>query len=368
MAINLTTKYSDKVAERFSKQSVTASAASSDYTFEGIKTLKVYSVDTVPLANYNRSGGMTRFGNVSDLGDTVQEMSMTQDKAFTFSIDKGNAKEQMNIKAATKSLKRELDEIVIPTLDKYRLDKWAHLAGSQEVPTAAPNKNTITGYVMNCTETLDNALVPDAGRTMFITTAMYKELKQNPDFLGVDALAKETLVKGQVGEIDGMKVVKVPSTYLPTGVYWLITYKSACLAPAKLQDYKIHKDPPGINGDLVEGRIMHDAFVLGAKAAGVLACINGSYDTNAPTVTNVTANSQFEVAGDAGTYTYYTTDGSDPRYSDSATAVAANVANITYAALNNATADTSGTVKLRVASKPTNSALFQSPVANTITY
>ncbi|MGE4485350.1 MAG: N4-gp56 family major capsid protein [Oscillospiraceae bacterium] len=248
MAINLTEKYSNKVADRFSKQSMTAAAASDAYSFEGVKTLKVYSVDTVPLANYNRSGGMARFGSVSDLGDTVQEMTMTQDKAFTYSIDKGNAKEQMNVKAATKSLKRQLDEVVIPTMDKYRLDRWARMAGSQEVPTAAPNKNTITGLIMNCTETLDNALVPEAGRTMFVTTAMYKELKQNPEFLNVDALAKESLVKGQVGEIDGMKVVKVPTSYLPTGVYWLITYKDACLAPAKLQDYKIHKDPPGING------------------------------------------------------------------------------------------------------------------------
>ena len=39
----------------------------------------------------------------------------------------------------------------------------------------------------------------------------------------------------------------------------------------KLDDYKIHQDPPGINGNLVEGRVYYDAFVLDAKKDGIYA-------------------------------------------------------------------------------------------------
>lgn len=117
MAINLTSKYSPKVAERFVKKSLTTGAANNDYEFEGIKTLRVYSVDTVPLTDYNRSG-TSRYGIPSELGDTMQEFTMTQDRAFTYTIDKGNQKEQLNIKAANKSLKRQIDERVIPEMDK----------------------------------------------------------------------------------------------------------------------------------------------------------------------------------------------------------------------------------------------------------
>ncbi|MFR7958918.1 MAG: hypothetical protein ACLU6P_00110 [Roseburia intestinalis] len=43
----------------------------------------------------------------------------------------------------------------------------------------------------------------------------------------------------------------------------------ATVAPTKLEDYKIHQDPPGISGSLVEGRICYDAFVLDNKKTAI---------------------------------------------------------------------------------------------------
>ena len=43
----------------------------------------------------------------------------------------------------------------------------------------------------------------------------------------------------------------------------------ASVAPTKLTDYFIHHNPPFINGDLVEGRIVYDAFVLENKAKAI---------------------------------------------------------------------------------------------------
>lgn len=334
MAINLTTKYSPKVAERFVKTSLTAGMANQDYEFEGIKSLNVYSVDTVPMGNYSRTGS-NRYGNPSELQDTLQQFTMTQDRAFTYTIDKGNQKEQLNIKASTKSLKRQIDERVNPEMDKYRFDVWCKNAGSQVSFANKPIKNSITSNVMDCTEKLDEAFAPETGRTMFVTNAMYKLLKQNPDFVGNDALGAKAVAKGQVGEIDGMKVVKVPNSYLPEGVYWLITHKSAILAPAKLQDYKIHKDPPGLNGDLVEGRIMHDAFVIGTKANAVCIGIDANNALNAPVFAKDDTNNIVNITADSSVAVYYTIDGSDPRYST--TVITADMNNgIAYSTLGNA--------------------------------
>ncbi|MCI6998042.1 MAG: hypothetical protein MR936_14995 [Eubacterium sp.] len=36
-----------------------------------------------------------------------------------------------------------------------------------------------------------------------------------------------------------------------------------------LEDYKVHQDPPGISGPLVDGRICYDAFVLDNKAKAI---------------------------------------------------------------------------------------------------
>ena len=46
---------------------------------------------------------------------------------------------------------------------------------------------------------------------------------------------------------------------------FVLAHPSATVAPVKLDEYKIHQDPPGISGSLVEGRICYDAFVLENK-------------------------------------------------------------------------------------------------------
>ena len=40
----------------------------------------------------------------------------------------------------------------------------------------------------------------------------------------------------------------------------MVKWKGSTVDPVKLQDAKIHKDPPGLSGNLLEGRIYHDAF------------------------------------------------------------------------------------------------------------
>lgn len=365
MAINFTTQYAKKVSERFQKKAYTASAASNEYEFDGIKSLKVYSVDTVPIGNYTRSG-TSRYGTPSDLTDTVQVMTMTQDKAFTYTIDKGDQKEQINIKSANKSLSRQINERVVPMLDKYNFDVWCKGAGSHVTDGGnAINKNSITSAVMDCTELLDEADVPESGRTMFVTNAGYKLLKLNPDFLDNEKLSEKALVRGQVGMIDNMVVKKVPNSMLPTGVLWLITHKSALLAPMKLKDYKIHLDPPGINGDLVEGRIMHDAFVLEQKSKAVCVMLNNNYAIAKPTITNDTTNSKVVMnSATTGVNIWYTTDGSDPYFSETAHKGAANSVSVNFITLNGSEGGYNNAKTIKAIAVPNaNTAMFRSDMA-----
>ena len=63
-----------------------------------------------------------------------------------------------------------------------------------------------------------------------------------------------------------MTVLRVPASRLPAKFGFLIAHPVATVAPTKLADYRTHKDPPGISGSLIEGRIVYDAFVLANKA------------------------------------------------------------------------------------------------------
>ena len=91
-------------------------------------------------------------------------------------------------------------------------------------------------------------------------------------------IGNDLRLKGVIGTLDGLTVIKVPKNRLPEKFGFMIAHPVATVAPTKLEEYKIHQDPPGISGELVEGRIVYDAFVLDNKKMAIY------YEENKPSV------------------------------------------------------------------------------------
>lgn len=269
MAINLHEKYSKKVAERFYQESLTESSFSKnrDAEFIGVKTVKISSIDTVPMNDYTRSG-TSRYGTPTDLQDTIQELTMTQDRSFTFIIDKGDNSEQNMIKKAGAAISRQLREVVTPEIDTYRFSKWAEGAG-QTVAVDVPAKDNILGQMIAAKIALDNKLVPQKGRTLYVGSTAYSALLSSEEYIRLDSLGSKSIVNGKVGEIMGMDVKYIPDPYLPENVAFMVILKDAAISPVKLHEYRVHENPPGISGHLAEGRFIYDAFVLDTKKNGI---------------------------------------------------------------------------------------------------
>jgi N4-gp56 family major capsid protein len=272
MAVNLASKYSGKVDERFKLKSLTEAAVHQEYEWNGVNAVNVYSIATTAMGNYARTGA-NRYGTPAELDDTVANYTLSQDRAFTFSIDKGNREDSQMVREAGKALARQNDEVVVPEQDIYRLTKWVAAATANSGRPAAANITASNAYssFLTAQEYLDENKVPTEGRIAFVTPKFYNFLKLDPTFLKASDIGQKMLLNGQVGEVDGVKIIKVPSSYFPAKTPFVITHKSVMCAPKKLQEYKIHENPPGINGNLVEGRIYYDAFVLDAKKKGVYA-------------------------------------------------------------------------------------------------
>jgi hypothetical protein len=270
LGINLAEKYSGKVAERFKMKSLATAFTNRDYDWDGVKTLHIYSIPTVALNDYNRTLGANRYGTPAELQDDEQELTVTQDKSFTFIIDKGNKIDQMNVKDAGKALSREIDEVIVPTQDKYTFNVIASAAKPATAQGAISKANAYEMFLKGQTA-LDNALVPASGRIAAVNASTLAKLKQDSAFVLASEMGQKMKINGLVGELDGVKIVKVPDNYLPTGCEFFITHPSVTVKAEKLKDYKIHNNPPGISGNLVEGRIYYDAFVLDAKKTGIYA-------------------------------------------------------------------------------------------------
>lgn len=267
--INLASKYSKQVDERFYRESQAMLALSNEHQFTGVQTVKVYSIPIVPMSDYQRSGA-NRYGNASDLTRNVQELTVKRDRAFTFIIDKGDKLQSEMVSDAGKALSRQIREVCVPEFDTYVFKTLAAAATKHgSYATTAITKNNAYEAFLNGMEYLGNHDVPDTGRVCFCSYKFANYLKQDSAFVRYGDKSQEMLEKGVIGEVDGCKIVKVPSSRLPAGAAFLITHKIAATAPKQLSDYKIHDNPPGISGYLVEGRLIYDCFVLSEKADAI---------------------------------------------------------------------------------------------------
>ena len=134
--------------------------------------------------------------------------------------------------------------------------------------TAATKSNAYELF-LKAQEALGDACVPDQGRVAFCSYKFANLLKQDPSFMKYGNLSQEMVNKGIMGECDGVKIVKVPASRLPEGCSFILTHPIAATGPKQLEEYKIHDNPPGISGWLIEGRFVYDCFVLNEKADAI---------------------------------------------------------------------------------------------------
>lgn len=320
MAINLATKYSDKIASYFSLKSVVDGNTNNDYRFTGAATVQIYTPVTQPLTDYSRTG-LSRYGSPAEMQDHTQELALGRDRAFAITIDRGNNDEQMNVKEAGRMLALELDEQVIPEMDRYALGRFIDHAGKIETAASAPTKTDIVTKLSDAMVWLSNKKVPKDGRVIYLGWTYLGVLRTSAEFMGNDTLGSAALRSGAIGSFMGAAVVPVPDEYLKKGsstCYFLITHKNAVLQPKTIQDYFVKQNPPGINGALLEGRFRYDAFVLGAKADGVYALAASGAVQAAPTLSYTANTKTLSFASASASKIVYTLDGTDPRYSKSA--------------------------------------------------
>lgn len=277
MAINLASKYSSKIAEKFTKESFIGSDVNSSYDWSGVDTINIYTPVTVAAGNYDRTnvssstGAFARFGATTEMQDTIQTLKLTQDKGFSVSIDKGNLKEQMEVKKPMEMLGLQIREQITPMVDKYALSKWAESAGTKATITEPTDGNELVDEILiGCAE-LDNNLVPSDSRVCYIGRTLSTLLVTAGYVNALEKIGTPALERGYIGNILGLKIKWVPDSYLPENTKFLITYKDSVLLPKTISTARVLTEVPGLDGALLEGRYRYDAFVLAAKNKGVYA-------------------------------------------------------------------------------------------------
>jgi len=268
MAINYTTKFQKALDQRYTMKSLSDSFFGAKFDFIGAKTAKVYNLTSQALGDYARTGA-NRYGTPAELQDTTQELEITRDRSFAITVDKGNYIQQNMVKTAANVIKIQNDERYVPETDLYKFTVLsAGATAASQVATAAITASNAYEKFLDGQVALDNAQVSRTGRVAIVSPAFYKFIKLDSSFTKASDLAMKTLINGQVGEIDGVKIVLGYSAILPANTSFIITHPTGNVCPKQLDEVKVHQDPPGVSGILVEARWIYDAFVLENKQVG----------------------------------------------------------------------------------------------------
>lgn len=280
MAVNLAQKHSSKMDLVFTKGSYTDRHVNKDYDFDGVDTIHVYTPTTVKPSDYDRANTGDRYGGNNELQDTVATYQLKNDKSFKIAIDSGNYKQGAFAKKAGKVMRAEMEEQIIPLIDMDRFATAATGAKTVEQQVKISDLSTMSAgdaytSVLDGQAFLDECKAPTVGRVIFMTPQFYNLVKKDIT-TGIYATGyNDKLVpRGFVGELDGMTVIKVPSSYFPEKTLAIIWQKRVLLGARQITNTRIITDSEFVDGSLLLGRFIYGSFVLEAKKYGVASIVN----------------------------------------------------------------------------------------------
>ena len=264
MAINLASKFESKTSEALRLGRKTKLVTNQDWSWDGVNAINVYTLTDPTMGNYDTNGGSQRYGNPTEVEDTIQTWTLSRDRAWTKTIDKKNYQDTQMIRKPGKYLAQATKNVTIPEIDTYIIQTIVtagQVANRDDIvaDAATTAANAYTNFLAINAD-ISNNEAPTEGRVALATPAYVSFLKQST-LLSNSDLSYEDKKSGVLGTIDGVKIVEVPTSRMPANTDLVITHPSVCVAPEKLVDYTLHKNPLGVSGDVLEYRHRYDAFV-----------------------------------------------------------------------------------------------------------
>lgn len=261
----------DVLDERFFIDSKTSDVVNKGMRldFNGKNSVTIYNVDTVAESDYIRSG-RDRFGALVELGTGTQTFTLSQDKSFTFTVDRGNLEDSMMAQEVAKAVKRQVREVSVPTVDIYTLATASAyaVANSQGATVALTTSNAYSMLIAQKAAMIDLLINPD-NIHVFLSQTNYNLLRQDPAFKVASDGAYRDVKTGNVDTVDGMTLHVVPTPYMPTNVGYLFIADNVLVRPVKFDMVRTLDTVQGIDGWVAEGRRYYDVFIPGNKGAAI---------------------------------------------------------------------------------------------------
>lgn len=271
MAVNLASKFEERTSDLVKAKRKSEKFTNNDWDWDGVNAINVYTLTDPTMGNYDATAASNRYGSPTEVQDTIQTWTLVRDRSWTKVIDKKNFQDTMKVRKPGKYLAQATKNVLTPELDAYNFQTLATAANTANrgiivANTATSAANAYSNFTtINAQITDDES--PEEGRVAAMTATYYNFLKQGGFVLDSET-GQGMRQSGDLGTVDGVKVVLVPSSRMPSVtitaatkiVDLIISHSDVMAAPEKLTDYTLHHNAPGYSGDLLEYRHRYDGF------------------------------------------------------------------------------------------------------------
>ena len=252
------------------------------------KTIKLPVVTLSGYKDHTRTIGF----NAGNLTNTWETKTLNFDRDIEFFVDAMDV-DETNMVASVANIQTVFEtEQAIPETDAYRFSKLY-----SDFTTKGGTASTTSITVANALDwfdtqmaSMDDAGVPEEGRILYLTPALYKVFKQADGmtrFLHVNDGAGNTPVNRKIYDLDDVELVKVPSARMKTAydfsngftpaqsakqINAILVHPNSVVARERYAYIKMFA--PGTDsrtgdGYIYQNRKYGDLFVLDQRLAGI---------------------------------------------------------------------------------------------------
>lgn len=284
------TRYDKNLDQIFSKASFTDRYVNSKYSFSeagGVASVYVRTIDTSStLKAYNPTSMSDAYGGRSAIVSTPKRYDMRYNISLKSPIDEIDLDDTAGQLEAGRVLGLIVKEQYVPMVDMDRFSTAVEAAkswGGSNVVTF--NASAAYDNFLDARGELIRQKSDAANQVMFVDEVFYKAIKKDIVSFMTQKKGDEILLNEPIGQVDGVPVIVVPSTYfckrtvigtapngfpvfnnVNSGVHAILWDKTVLLGAKKLHKIRTVTDSEFGDGALLLGHFRFGSYVLDANA------------------------------------------------------------------------------------------------------
>lgn len=179
------------------------------------KTIKLPVITLSGYKDHTRSIGF----NAGNLSNTWEAKTLAFDRDIEFFVDAMDV-DETNMVASVANIQTVFEEEqAIPETDAYRFSKLfsEFVKKGGTVDTTTLNASNFLNWFDTAMENMDDAGVPEEGRLLYLTPAMYKVAKNAQGLTRYMTVnGNDGVVNRKVWDLDDVEIIKVPKARMKT--------------------------------------------------------------------------------------------------------------------------------------------------------